>query len=54
MAQADKAARCVANNLHLCGAVLAPHGISGKIADGIWTCARRLPPYYSERHYPLA
>lgn len=43
---ADKLARCIANNVHLCGAVLAPHSLSGTIVDGMWTAAGELPPYY--------
>jgi hypothetical protein len=39
--------RCVSNNLGWYEAVLRPHGVSGAITRGVWTCRERVPPYYS-------
>ena len=38
---------CVSNSLSWYEAVLRPHGISGEITRGVWTCRQRVPPYYS-------
>ena len=38
---------CVANSRGWYEAVLRPHGISGAITGGVWTCRQRVPPYYS-------
>jgi hypothetical protein len=44
---ASEAERCLSNNLDWYRSVLAPHGLAGVIADGLWTCHGRVPPYYS-------
>jgi hypothetical protein len=38
---------CLRNNLAWYGSVLAPHGLVGRVGDGLWTCDRPVPPYYS-------
>jgi hypothetical protein len=38
---------CLRNNLAWYGSVLAPHGLAGSVSDGLWTCDRPVPPYYS-------
>jgi len=38
---------CVSNSLGWYEAVLRPHGLSGVIANGVWACRERVPPYYS-------
>jgi hypothetical protein len=42
-----EAERCLSNNLDWYRSVLAPHGLAGTIADGLWTCRGHVPPYYS-------
>jgi len=39
--------RCIANSLDCYRAVLAPHGVVGSVAHGVWTSHDDLPPYYS-------
>jgi hypothetical protein len=43
----SQATACVANSLGWYEAVLRPHGVSGEITMGVWTCRQRVPPYYS-------
>lgn len=38
---------CVLNSVHWYEAILRTHGLSGRIADGMWTSLERPPPYYS-------
>ena len=38
---------CAANNVHWYQAIFRSHGLSGAIADGMWTSRDRPPPYYS-------
>ena len=38
---------CVSNSLGWYEAVLRPHGVSGAITGGVWTCRQQVPPYYS-------
>ena len=38
---------CLRNNLAGYGSVLAPHGLVGSISDGLWSCDRPVPAYYS-------
>jgi len=44
---ASEAGPCLSNNLDWYRSVLAPHGLAGTIADGLWTCRGHVPPYYS-------
>jgi hypothetical protein len=37
---------CVLNSVHWYEAILRTHGLSGRIADGMWTSLERPPPYY--------
>jgi hypothetical protein len=43
----SESGRCLSNNLDWYRSVLAPHGLAGAIADGLWTCRGRVPPYYA-------
>ena len=38
---------CVLNSVHWYDAIFRTHGLSGTIADGMWTSLDRPPPYYS-------
>ena len=38
---------CVLNSVHWYDAIFRTHGLSGTIADGMWTSHDRPPPYYS-------
>ena len=38
---------CAANSVHWYQAIFGSHGLSGAIADGMWTSRDRPPPYYS-------
>jgi hypothetical protein len=38
---------CAANNVHWYRAIFGSHGLSGAIADGMWSSRDRPPPYYS-------
>jgi hypothetical protein len=38
---------CAANNVHWYQAIFRSHGLTGAIADGMWTSRDRPPPYYS-------
>jgi hypothetical protein len=43
----DAATRCVRNSLHWYEAVFRAHGLSGRIADGLWLSHDDPPPYHS-------
>ena len=43
----DRVKLCAGNNLDWYEAVLRTHGLSGAIADGLWSCRGSVPPYYS-------
>lgn len=42
-----KTEACLRNNLAWYRSVLAPHGLTGSVGDGLWTCDRPVPTYYS-------
>ena len=42
-----KSSICVLNSVHWYDAIFRTHGLSGRIADGMWTSLDRPPPYYS-------
>lgn len=43
----QEAVICAANNVQWYQAIFGSHGLSGAIADGMWTSRDRPPPYYS-------
>jgi hypothetical protein len=43
----QESAICAANNVHWYQAIFGSHGLSGAVADGMWTSRDRPPPYYS-------
>jgi hypothetical protein len=38
---------CALNSVHWYDAIFRSHGLSGEVADGMWTSRDRPPPYYS-------